>query len=56
MHGSDRWLVAAFVISLIVFAILIVICSCLFPGSMNSDSITSLVFLGSMLGKMFVMM
>lgn len=56
MHESDRWLVAAFVISLIVFAIMIVLCLCLFPDSMKSDSIMSSTLLGFMFGRMLVIM
>lgn len=56
MRGSDRWLVTVFVITFIVFAIMIVLCSCLFPGSMSSDLVMSSVFHGFMLGKMFIMM
>ena len=55
MSTSDKWLVAALVVSIIVLAIMIVIFSDLFPGSMNSDSIMQSVFTGFMFGKMLVM-
>lgn len=55
MSTSDKWLVVALVVSIIVLAIMIVISSYLFPGSsINIDSIASSVFTWFMFGKMLL--
>lgn len=55
MGTSDKWLVAALVVSIVIMAILIVLCSCLFPGAMESNSVTQSAIMGFMFGKMLVM-